>query len=460
MSQTVKVHEGQVDGVTGINVPPGALTLLLVAAAFACMLRATAAGPTEAGLLSLVAATTALASVAATHKWGLLRPTSCLVATLVVFHLGLAPYLALGLEPPSFGAFINREFITDDGLPFGLLASAAGICALAAGAIAVNVHDGPRTVARPSLTPGVKTRARILGGVMLYSGVAYWLYVATSQFGLGFATVAYGEWLAGTIGTQLPLSYYFISLGLVFSVVGTGQLTHYLNLPFHLFALLGLPIGLRNEVMVPLLAGMSLSAILGRRPSTRQIVLGLLAGLFLLGTVREVREEGLGRQSLAVSPRSVSEAVAEMGYSVRPVVLVAEWTEDRDELLNGATYWAPVERLAANFFIKMDPPSVADDPRASETIVTERVGPIGFSLIAEVNRNFNVWLSLFLLALLGAAMVKLERYSRNPRGLLILGVVLNALLLHVRNSFTPVPFQLALGLVAVFIVAPMAVRTR
>ena len=376
---------------------------------------------------------------------GLLRPVSLYMAVLAVFHLGLGAYFLVGAAPPDFGALLNAQSLTSEYLPSAMALSGAGIGSVAIGGMLV---DGLRPSRKGHLlVVGAAEHMRVLtiGMAALWVGVGIWLVLGLSRLGPGFMFESYSTWLTATSGSLLPYAYFAIGVGLSFVVTAERRLLSIAASPFVVFAVGGLSLGLRNEVLVPLLTALAARALQGWRPDMARVVGFGLVGLILMGAIREGREDGLTIGALAPSPAYGAEAVAEMGYTVRTVGYVQQWQSEGDELLYGATYWAPVERLLAVFSGQFEPPAVADDLRASETLVINRVGPIGFSSIAEALRNFAAPAAMFILAAQGALLVWLERRSSSARAMLFLLVVLSALLLHARNSFTPVPFQLLIG---------------
>jgi hypothetical protein len=424
-----------------------------------CLFRAGVASNSEAAWISLIVGTSSVAFVSRTSPLGLLRPANCLLFTIALFHLGLAPYLVLGATPPDFGATLNTIFLDSPYLASSLLISAAAMAAMAVGTAASSTLGASKSLGSgPSATALERRRIRVIGTVLLCIGTLYWLAVGLSLFGLTFFTVPYSDWLRATSASQLGLAYYAIALGFVLNVIGKRRLVSLANLPFAIFALAGMPLGLRNEVLVPALAAMSMHTVTGWRPRSRTIALTVVMGLMLVGAVRELREDGLSAGAPVPSPVFGLEAIAEMGYSVRAVALVAQWQDEGDTLLHGGTYWAPVERLLEHLIPNIEAVPVIEDDRASDTIVMRRVGPVGFSIVAEANRNLPLSGTLLLMAGIGFLLASLERRTSDLRSVLILGVILNALLLHVRNSFTPVPFQLAVGAIAILIAVPPRLR--
>jgi hypothetical protein len=82
-----------------------------------------------------------------------------------------------------------------------------------------------------------------------------------------------------------------------------------------------------------------------------------------------------------------------------------------------------------------------------------RVGPVGFSVVAEAYRNFANWGAVLVLLLIGVLLGAMDRWPASVLPQAVTGVVLAALLNHIRNSWTPAPAQLAIGLALIGLVA-------
>jgi len=85
-------------------------------------------------------------------------------------------------------------------------------------------------------------------------------------------------------------------------------------------------------------------------------------------------------------------------------------------------------------------------------LVQERVGPIGFSPIAEAYRNFGMFGIVFVLLGIGLLVGWMDRWPSNDFRNAILGVILLELLINVRNAFTATPSHLIIGLGIVMVV--------
>ena len=109
-----------------------------------------------------------------------------------------------------------------------------------------------------------------------------------------------------------------------------------------------------------------------------------------------------------------------MGGSLHPVENVVRWRAEGDPLELGASYWAPLERAAAWVLPGLGTAAAEDDMRIMNVLVTDRVGPIGFSPVAEAYRNFGAPGVAIVLGLLGAALAWIDRIV--DRRLAVLGI--------------------------------------
>jgi hypothetical protein len=86
-----------------------------------------------------------------------------------------------------------------------------------------------------------------------------------------------------------------------------------------------------------------------------------------------------------------------------------------------------------------------DEERQLTVMVIKRVGPIGFSPVAEANYNFGVTGVPLVMGVIGLVVGFLGMWGRSLLGRGLMLATLIPLLIFVRNSFTPVPGQLVIG---------------
>ena len=138
-------------------------------------------------------------------------------------------------------------------------------------------------------------------------------------------------------------------------------------------------------------------------------------------------------------------AVAEMGSSLRAVQEVVSWRVNGDELMLGASYWAPFERQLALVLPQMERIPSADDERLLNVTVIKRAGPIGFSPVAEAYINFGESGVFAVFLLLGSLLAYLDNQTSKTRYDILLGVSLVPVFIMIRNSFAHVPVQIIIG---------------
>ncbi len=170
---------------------------------------------------------------------------------------------------------------------------------------------------------------------------------------------------------------------------------------FGIFALFALPLGLRGEVLFTTLGALVVRARRGFRPSARATIVGALILLVLISAIREVRQVGIGSVQTIVVGGGLFDGVTELGSTLRPVVEVLDWETPSDNGQSGATYWAPVDRFLCTIQLVRDCVPASDDDRLMNVVVSDRLGPIGFSPIAQAYENFREIGIIFVMGAIG-----------------------------------------------------------
>ncbi|MDF2179789.1 O-antigen polysaccharide polymerase Wzy [Aliiglaciecola sp. CAU 1673] len=319
-----------------------------------------------------------------------------------------------------------------------------GMLGFSLGALLFSRHaKAPKT---STLDPGFNRRVFHLGGLILCLSLVAFFGVTG---GTG-ALASYGAYLnllsqVPSLGVFYAYLYFFIGLGLVLVAVAyrRGFSLIYFAL-FGVYALFAFKLGLRGEVMFPATVA---ACMLGRRGKVIKLpylIMLVVVFLTLTGIVKNARVSGDYSQIDSFNPLN---AVAEMGASLRPITAVIGWHRDGDALLLGGSYWAPIERQLALFVPGINRISVDEDPRLLNVVVQERVGPIGFSPIAEAYANFGRYGPPIIMFILGSLFAFLDNMQPSIRRDLMVGVMLTPLFIMIRNSFTYVPVQMVLGLI-------------
>lgn len=372
------------------------------------------------------------------------------VAVFWCFHFGLVSVLAAELVDSTQLSLWDQAWVFG---PFAADAAFVSLCGLAAFVWGASVVRSRRTV-RDTESHAAGDQQGVhsfgtAGSLIVLLAIGVWCGVVIMASGLRGFVGAYGEYLQATADFSGPLSLVWLGLGcgIVLSVTGrTGWLRNTALAAFACFALVALPLGLRGEVMFPSIAALVAAARCGRVLSPGRACALVTAFLVLIPAIREVRSTGLQGLPEMVLDLRVFDAFTEMGGSLHPVEKVVRWRAEGEALDMGASYWAPIERAAARVLPGMQSSAADDDMRIMNVLVTDRVGAIGFSPVAEAYRNFGAFGVVLVLALLGAALSSIDRIAEPRMAVLVLAAVYVPLLVNVRNSFVSVPVQCALGL--------------
>ncbi|MGY1601163.1 O-antigen polysaccharide polymerase Wzy [Geodermatophilus sp. SYSU D00815] len=379
-----------------------------------------------------------------------------------VFHVGLLVFPALG-RPGVFVYNADSTWFQSTTTRTAAILVALSLLALALGAVVASSRQAhAATVQMPTERAGFQEAVvEVMGpaGFALTSiAVVAWLWLGYTALGPLFPLSSYQKWLEATSGLPIQYVYFGISLGVVLAAAaGDGIWWKRTLIPFGLFAGLALPLGLRGEVLFAAVAAAALVAAWRRMPRG-VVVLALVVGLLTsVSVIKQVRQSGLGELGALEWSAAPVSGLAELGYTLRTVSVVAKWHEVANEpLLQGTTYFAPVERAVNSRLLSRPVPSAESDHRLMNVMMMNREGPIGGSFIAEAVHNFG-WSGAVLVPLaIGLVLGFCDRRRPSVVVSALLGIVFVALLQHVRNSFTPVPAMLGAGVAAVALIAAAA----
>ena len=429
-----------------------------------------------AALTGGVALTTALAmpaggvGVSMEHFWWIALGSVAAIGSLVVmsgistatgayavvfwcFHFGLIALLGSGFVEPSDISRWDQSWVLGPFAADAALLALIASLALASGAGLVRARrpvDPPRVALSVGLQ-GAHPHG-VAGSVLVFAAIATWCGIVILAGGLGGVFVSYVEYLRMTseFGRVMTIVWLALGCGIVMSVTGRpGWLRTSAIAAFACQALVALPLGLRGEILFPSIAVLVASARCGRVLSLRAVSALGLALLVLIPVVREVRHTGVRDLSQTVLEIRPFDAFAEMGGSLHPVEKVVRWRVEGDPLEKGSSYWAPFERAFRRLLPGIDSVAAEDDRRIMNVLVVERVGPIGFSPVAEAYRNFGAVGVAFVFAILGGILAALDGISDRRIAVLAVATVYVPLLSNVRNSFVSVPAQCAAGILMV-----------
>lgn len=404
--------------------------------------------------LSSVIVVFACFTVVRTAPRGMWSPSSVFLIMVALFHAGLIVPWALGHRP---GGTVR------DPLDLWLFRDSTIVAIWLTDLACVGYVFGARLAAlRPARHRRVGPRDHELDGIVTLVGTAMvigsllaWFAFALSSGGLRLIFGSYLAFLDATETTPMPAIYLATDLGIVLLAASPWSRGHAVSAAFFvLWAAIAFPLGLRGEVLFPVLTALSVWAYRRVPIKPRRAVIlaiALLAAIAVIRNVRSVGVSNIGEASLSINPL---DGVAEMGASLRPVSEVVFWHEMGDDFDDGATYWAPIDRFLYYIVPGWTRPPIDEDRRVMTNLIMERAGPIGFSVVAEAYRNFAAIGVVAVLALLGFILGRLSAWPDDRVYQCVAGVTLTALLAHVRNTFVPVPAQLMLGfaLIAALIV--------
>ncbi len=386
-------------------------------------------------------------------RGGLWTATSAYAAVFWCFHFGLVAVLASGLMAPTELSTWDQSWVLGPFAADAAFVALLGFAAFASGATLINAAAASTDDQRHPIDAHEGAHPHgLAGSVLVFAAIALWVGIVISTSGLSGFFGSYGEYLDATdeFGTPMGLMWLALGGGLVMSVTGRrGWLRTSAIVAFGSAALMALPIGLRGEVMFPTVAALVAAARCGWVLSPRRVCAFVAALLVVIPSVREVRDTGLqGLRDMVLELR-MFDAFAEMGESLHPVEKVVRWRAEGEELEMGSSYWAPIERAAARVLPEVRTTAAEDDMRIMNVLVTDRVGGIGFSPVAEAYRNFGAVGVVLILGLLGAGLAAIDRIADRGVAVLAIATLYVPLLVNVRNSFVSVPLQCGLGVLFV-----------
>lgn len=290
-----------------------------------------------------------------------------------------------------------------------------------------------------------------------------WFALVLPRVGGRIWGLSYGEFLLATDDAGLSWVYFALSLGVAMSVLpGAWTATRWSIVIFALWALVALPIGLRGEVMFPTAAALMITS---HRLKRVGILAALTVGILVLSLsamFREVRREGWSGVDWSWQTVNPAAAVQELGQSLRPTFETIRWIEGGDQFLEGGSYWAPVERGFLRLFPVQARTEGEEDRRLLNVLVMERVGPIGFSPVAESYYNWGIPGVVVLLTAMGWIVAFLAVDPPSFLRQALMAAIYVPLLNHIRNSFAPVLAQTLVGLVVIIglLLLEQWIRTR
>lgn len=393
----------------------------------------------------------ALLSLAREAPGGLWAPPSLYLAVIGVFHLGLAPFWIMGVDPGLPRAF-DLQWYTGPLGAHALWLVALGVASFAAAAHAVMALSAP--LPTTPLFDADSRAARLLsaaGAVVVVVGVWLWFTLALRAGGAGVFFIGYLEFREYLSGSLLGVLYQPISIGIGLMMIGRIRSTTAIALgAYGAWALVAFTVGMRGEVLYATIAALG---VLSLRARLLNPLTTFVAGFLLLTLVNLVQQLRLMQSPVVDGALNVSPlgGLAELGQTVRVVAVTSSWhLEDGEPFAGGATYTVAVAR-ALESVVGSASAERDIDPRLFNQLILSREGPIGGSIIGEAFHNGGPGAVVLALAVAGAALAWFASMTRSPWHAAAAVAVMVPLTYHVRNGFVPViPWILA---AAVLIVA-------
>ncbi|HWM02846.1 MAG TPA: O-antigen polysaccharide polymerase Wzy [Actinophytocola sp.] len=390
---------------------------------------------------------------------GLWRPSVAYLVLFGLFHGGLLLSVAVrGAD--AFTAFdvswLYGGYTTEATRLVILGMTAFTLCAeLTAG------RAGPPTITTPTTGDAgpvdLPRRCGVIGLAVEFAGLAVFTAAVARAGGFYQLTGSYPAFVqANQSDALLGYGTLLIGMGATLAIVADRPTRIAAWLGFAAYAAVAFQVGTRGEVLFPLLALLVVEARRGRHIRPLWTILAVPCVLGLIGLVRTTRLPD-GSSAASTLWSAPFDAVAEMGYSLRPTTVVLDWHAFDEPFRHGVTLIVVPVRFVEKLTGWHGGPPVRDD-RLFNVEILDRVGPIGGSPVAEGYHNAGLLGVLLLLGTIGCAIGWLERRPATPLGHAAVGVLLLPLLGQIRNSFAPVPAQIAVGLLLLLMVHEVAQR--
>jgi len=429
---------------------------------------ATEGSPREIAIFTVVSSLVGLLCVRQVYPTRESSASFLFVVCFSLFNLGLAPFVAFGIKVPTFGLSVyDTSWLYSTAFPRAMTLAMIGLLALLVGTtfgrlLGKGTFRKPDTPETRSARDALSVFLGLPGAALMAIAVLAFFAIALSHGGFGVFASGYPNWLAATHGSPLPYVYALIGFGTGILAISTKSRARTIGaILFLAYALPALVVGLRAEVLFPIVSAVVMGAFRSPLLNGKRFFAVLIVALLVVSGIRTFREVGFA-DATATSPSSglsfnAFDGLAEMGYSLRPTVVVLQWQEEGQQPLDGGSFESPFIRLAHSTLPVLGPNTPAlTDPDILNSVVAQRVGPIGFSQTAEAYDNWGTAGVIGFLLAIGLALSWIDRSPLKASSLLIRNSVFVPLLLEVRNTFTPVPAQVMLGLVASFVVLAYA----
>jgi len=377
-----------------------------------------------------------------------LSPVVIYAGIFWVFHFGLVFPASIIPEMLDDIPFWNRDWLFTRETNFAVTASLLFMTCFALGAIII-----PRSATNVAINLPRDESVILMGWLAIAAGILLYLSSFLAR-GTDFFLQPYSVFYADS--NIFAYSVYLVSYGLILHLAGGMRIRNALIVFATTYIPIALPTllaGSRTSVMFCLVV---LSIILGKRgikPNTLAILIFVSLSLALTGTLREVRQYGLGELSagqITTEIQSPLSGLSEIGASLRPVYASVDYFQNSDYLY-GETYFYPLFRQIARLAGESTG-THETDIRFIASYINYIYGSIGFSTVAEAHVNGGLVAIVIFSVLWGIIVRTLDDHANTSIQIGLLGGVLIPMLVNIRNSFIFVPAWIFLAIMPLLIV--------
>ena len=392
---------------------------------------------------------------------GLWSPAAIYFVIFAFFHFSLAVMLVLGGSTDDIIWFFDPEVpqafalvgLGGIGLALGsitpALSRAVLACRIESATVDSDEHRSAPTTPHELFFSQMMSQ---ISAVIAVGCIFGWILMTLMATGGSLFGLSYGEFLNATEAYPRPWLTFGIAIGVTLAAIDLEQRASRITLGmFIVWALIALPIGIRGDVMFTAAGALAAQGWKLYRVPVRYFIGAAVVMLCLASLLREVRAEGIAKVDWRWEVVSPANALKELGQSLRPTYETIRWLQDGDQLLGGESFWSPIERGFLRLFPLQQRVDVDEDRQLIE-LVNKRVGPIGFSPIAEAYYNFGTNGVPLVMGMIGLLVGCLGMTGNSLLGRALMLSTLIPLLIFVRNSFTPVPAQMVIGWSLVLII--------
>ncbi len=419
-----------------------AAALALLAASLLVMFARPAWTIEEASWYALIMAPLAMVCVGMVIPGGFWSIPQMSLLVLIVFHCGALIEVLIS-ETSQFPGNLHMR-----GMPESVeavIVSTGAIMAFAAGA--VMLHKDDSTIRLDGLNETFRKCLSDVAAVVCILGCVMWLRFAfEADLGIG---ASYASYLKAVDGTAVASFYYLIALSLPLALISYKRsLARIAVLFFLAFAIVGFPLGLRGEVLFTGVVALCVVGMQRKMPGWRVTVAAIALLLIPIAVVSQTRQEGGAAGGVSTDPM---QALYEMGGSVRVVSEVVRWSESNGvPLAMGETYVTPSVHTFRRFVLRTVDFDASTDQGYMATRIINQFGYIGSSIVAEAYLNFGRWAAPLMLAMWGALLSWLTRFTDRSVARFAVAVVGATVFQQlVRNAFESAPVLILYGFVIV-----------